>query len=556
MFRFGVIVLSVFAVIGVITLATFQARKIPSITSITPQFGSPGDIMIINGKNFGSTRSSGYVEIGGSRVTASSYLQWQDDRIRLILPTNVQDGLVIVGTKAGRSRVNSFFANESGIPVEVPVNLRSLAPSIASVSPASVTTGSLVTITGFNFGSARNSSLVYFSTQREAVNLTENIDEGSSDSVNPFEHVCARAENFDYEVWSDTEIQLRVPDGAESGVLFVKTENGLSNQFAIDVKNPAGTKTYQNLRSYVIQMNADVENINSRQNSSLVLRVPVPYESSRQPYYEVTECLPEPAMKNYDNTICHLIDLSRSSAKKMRFTHKFVVYSYGVNTSVNEKNVKPYTEKNRALYVHALAPDMLIKCNDDDVVNLVQDIVKNETNPYVKARLIYNYMTEKIEVTEKLRDAKENPMSIFSKGKGDAYDFALAYTTLLRAAKIPALPVSGILVSADKNSRNHWWTEFYIENFGWIPADTALGAGMEYRGFGNVADPKKFYFGNLDGQHIEFSRGSRDLRPVLSNAGNVYRPKTYALQSIWEESSSGNVNYSSLWNDPVVLGIY
>ena len=43
---------------------------------------------------------------------------------------------------------------------------------------------------------------------------------------------------------------------------------------------------------------------------------------------------------------------------------------------------------------------------------------------------------------------------------------------------------------------------------------------------------------------------------ISQNSKIVYRPKTYALQSIWEESSEGNVNYSSLWNDPIVLGLY
>ena len=72
-----------------------------------------------------------------------------------------------------------------------------------------------------------------------------------------------------------------------------------------------------------------------------------------------------------------------------------------------------------------------------------------------------------------------------------------------------------------------------------------------------IENPNEFYFGNLDSQHIAFSRGINEIKQTMSAKNKiVYRPKTYALQSIWEESSEGNVNYSSLWNTPVVLGLY
>lgn len=86
--------------------------------------------------------------------------------------------------------------------------------------------------------------------------------------------------------------------------------------------------------------------------------------------------------------------------------------------------------------------------------------------------------------------------------------------------------------------------------------DVALGIGLEYRAFKPIANTHDFYFGNLDSQHIAFSRGWNEVKQSLINSKVVYRPKSYALQSIWEESSSGNINYSSLWNDPIVLGIY
>ncbi len=47
----------------------------------------------------------------------------------------------------------------------------------------------------------------------------------------------------------------------------------------------------------------------------------------------------------------------------------------------------------------------------------------------------------------------------------------------------------------------HFWAEFYIPRFGWIPIDANYGD--EKWGI----QPKEFYFGNMDNVHIAFSKG-------------------------------------------------
>ena len=220
------------------------------------------------------------------------------------------------------------------------------------------------------------------------------------------------------------------------------------------------------------------------------------------------------------------------------------------------KNIKPFSDKSRVLYTTFTKSDQLIKSDDEEFVEFAKKIVKKETNPYNQAKLIYDYMLENFSLEQKLRKTGSLPSDLLNNKEGDAWDFAIVYTTLLRALKIPSLPVSGILVDSELNAKPHWWTEVYIENLGWIPVDIALAAGLEYKSFKTIEDPAKFYFGSLDSQHIIFSRGFNDVKPTLSNGFAVYKERTFALQSIWEESSGGTVNYSSLWNDPVIAGIY
>ena len=95
-----------------------------------------------------------------------------------------------------------------------------------------------------------------------------------------------------------------------------------------------------------------------------------------------------------------------------------------------------------------------------------------------------------------------------------------------------------------------------MENVGWSPCDIAIAAGLSYQTWVKDINVKEFYFGNLDAQHITFSRGFNDIKAGFSNNKTVYRPKTFALQSIWEEASGEKIKYSSYWADPVIIGVY
>ena len=138
-------------------------------------------------------------------------------------------------------------------------------------------------------------------------------------------------------------------------------------------------------------------------------------------------------------------------------------------------------------------------------------------------------------------------------GSGDAYDMAILFCALARASGVPAIPVAGIVVDAERESRVHWWAEFYLEGFGWVPADPGLAQGLPFR---LRDDAREWYFGNLDASHIAFSRGWVDQKPMTSKGRIVYKPRSFAFQPVWEESGGNIKSYTSFWADPKVTGIY
>lgn len=551
-----------FAAVAFILLSGFfisyKLKRIPSIDKINPPIGSPGDIVIITGKNFGNTRGSDYVEFGGSRLTASSYISWKDDEIKVVLPANVQDGLVVVGTDATRSKP-SFFANERDIPVAVPPNPQTSLPVITSLSGDTFRTGDLLVISGSNFGNTHDTSGVYFATVRDDTsNPATTSLPASNAAVTDLHanHIQASRADFDYEYWGDTEIRVRIPDGAASGMVYVETPKGSSSLQKITVESKTGVKKFLSRRTYLLQLSANISDVASDKSATIKMYFPRPSSLSSQPLAKMTECTPEPAIADYQNTVIHQLQTVKSMMLgKKQFSQNFVVSVYEISTTVKPELVTSYSNMNNMLYTAAIRADKCVPAADAEIISLSKKITGKETNPYKKAKLIYTYMLDNYSLQAVKSDVSP-ALDLIKRKHGDAYDFAIVYTALLRASGIPALPDCGVLVDRDLKTKNHWWSEFYICGVGWIPVDPALGAGLSYKSWTETGNARDYYFGNLDSQHITFSRGWKEIKPGAGNSKIVQRPRSYALQSIWEESSHDTLRYSSFWADPVVLGIY
>lgn len=522
---------------------SFTSNKEPQISVIDPISGNPGDVLTIYGSNFGSEMKDGYVEIGGFRLTESSFLNWSDSSISLKLPENMRDGLVYVVTKAGKSEPK-IFTNKTSIPVPVIPDLKTSVPIIYGIDEKSQSVGSLITINGKNFGLMRNDSSVSFSWKE--------VDKQNNEFI-----LC---ENVDYEYWSDECIRVRVPDGATTGSVVVKTEKGASNNFPFTIDTAIGSKLFDEKRTYIIDSCVEISNLKLDDNTtgaSMVIRFPLPPTSPSQRSVDVTESNPEPSIANLSGTLVHEFDISANeNIDSFSVKHSFVVTNYAIKTSIKESSVKPYSTTCTQLMSSYLKSDEIIFSDDEKIIKLAKEIVGTVKNPYTKAKLIYNYMISNFKIKDNLRSDNSSPLDLLNWKTGDAYDFAIVYCSLLRAAAVPAIPVAGVLVDSSMKAKPHWWCEFYVEKVGWVPVDVALGSGLEYEGFKQLENPDRFYFGNLDGQHIIFSRGVNHLRSSMSYSKIVYQPKSYALQSIWEESSNQLKSYSSYWINPNIVGIY
>ena len=528
------------AVIVTVTISTY-VKKTPVITTMTPNKGDSGDVLTIHGTDFGNIQSDSYIELSGERLMTSSYLSWDDTEISFILPFHSTDGLVYVITPVGRSNA-TVFTNKSTLPISASEIRGTVLPEITTLSVKKGAVGTELTINGNNFGPTKNLSQVWF---------TAKADLATQDTF----LACSEFDS-DYIFWSDHEIKVRIPDGAATGSLFISSENGDSNKVLFEVTEPVGGKEYSDSKKYRVTFGMSATGIKADSSASIYIFVPKPTNNAWQRDVDDVSFLQEPVLKDYTGTALHQISVEENTENQKAIENAEVSDSYILTVwktvTVNKAPTANADEISASYCANWTLADDVVHSDDPRIKELAATIVKKETSPWKKASLIYNWITANFQLLHDPRPVYSDIFDAIETGYADSYDEAIIFTALARAANIPTLQVAGILVGADGSSRPHWWAEFYIDNIGWVPVDPAMGAGLDFA-IENPADtPADFYFGNMDSSHITVSRGYNSIKISNITARNVTRPRTYAIQSVWEEASPNITAYTTKWSSVAV----
>jgi len=535
-------------------LSSCGART-PVITSIDPKFGKMGEIITLTGNNFGATRDDAFVTIAGISPTSSSYYLWQDNQIIVKIPELGESGLVYVRVKGKRSN-GVLFSNLASVPKPVDGEELGLEPRISSVTPQIGAPGALITITGNNFGISRENSQdsgsgVFFSWDFE------------SGTFNPYavrepEFIEVSETEMGYEYWSAREIRVRLPDGAVSGNLEVRTPHGRSRSVFFDVSGKPGFKNIKDKRGYTITYSVDIRVTEASRPNMLYLWIPKPVNSPSQRNVTLVSRTIEPFMENYKGVSLYKLDnLLAGTNQSINLSYRVEVYSVG-------SGIKPLSIKQESTELSKIhtKSSSLIPSDNSQIKMAANSIVNREQNPYMKAKAIYDWIINNLQISDSA--APKTIVEALEQKQADPYSAALLYTALARAVGVPCIPVAGVLVNQNGHTLRHYWAEFWIDGLGWLPVDPAMGAGAvkftdnasRQLNDENEKDLVNFYFGNLDNQRIAFSRGELTLSQIENRGRLISHPQSYSLQNIWEESAGGLESYSSLWGDIIISGIY
>ena len=518
--------------------------RVPVISSIDPKTGNIGEVITLRGSNFGEDRDESYVSIAGTTPTNSSYYRWQDDLISIKVPESGESGLIYVHVR-GRKSNGVLFLNSAAVPKPVDGENFGLEPKISSVSPQMGPPGTIITITGSNFGASRETGGVFFSWDFE------------STSFNPYEvrepeFIEVSETELGYEAWNAREIRVRLPDGAVSGNLEVRTSHGKSRPVFFDVSGRPGTKTFSEKRSYTINFSVDVKILEAARPNTLYLWVPRPVSSPSQRNVNLISCSANPFVDNYRGASLFKLE-NLGTGTSHTISCSFSIDVYALETEIRPQAVRQEESPLFAIYTQSSA---LIPSDDPQIKAAVNTIIGREQNPYNKAKLIYDWILANIEIFETLPVPSGGIAAALEKRQLDSYHAALLFTAMARAARLPCIPAAGVLVNRSGQTLQHYWAEFWIDGFGWLPVDPAMGYGAVPENFISKQNLAGYYFGNLDSQRIAFSRGEVKFSQMDSRGRVVSHTHSYSLQNIWEEAAGGLESYSSLWGDITISGIY
>jgi hypothetical protein len=202
---------------------------------------------------------------------------------------------------------------------------------------------------------------------------------------------------------------------------------------------------------------------------------------------------------------------------------------------VDEDRIPAY-DRSADLFKLYTRSEYWIEADVPEIVSLAQTIVGHETNPFIAARMINDYVGTHIskEAIPWTGDHAQyrneyGALATLRRGSGSCQNQALVFVALSRAAGIPARVVHGINSAALDTERNledwsHAWAEFWLPEYGWI-----------------AADPIGELFAEID-----------NLRVVLSHGSNVpLDPPCPYQDQLWYcyEGNATHINYPMPYSD-------
>lgn len=153
----------------------------------------------------------------------------------------------------------------------------------------------------------------------------------------------------------------------------------------------------------------------------------------------------------------------------------------------------PGSDRWRVVFARQLARSPWIEAENPAILRRASRLANGTRNPSVVAQRIVSWVADSLRARAGLAPA--SAATALERKSGDAREFALLTTALLRAAGIPADPVAGLLFAGGRFYL-HAWTEVYLGR--WVPVDAMLGQFP------------------ADAGHLPFENGAVDLGPDLA----------------------------------------
>ncbi len=178
-------------------------------------------------------------------------------------------------------------------------------------------------------------------------------------------------------------------------------------------------------------------------------------------------------------------DLAEGETASVEVTYDLVIYEFDDKGYDNIFTIFDADDEDLELYTKS---ESYIDSGSPIIIEAVDEVIGSESNPYLIAEKLYNYITDNLDYDFKLASNNNRQLfkasEILERGKGTCMDYSIAYAAVCRAAGIPARYVSGVPITVAAGAPNqeifegHAWNEIKLPEYGWIPLDITWESGF------------------------------------------------------------------------------
>jgi transglutaminase-like putative cysteine protease len=285
----------------------------------------------------------------------------------------------------------------------------------------------------------------------------------------------------------------------------------LTNDMRTILRDDANhTGTYFNPKSYIANGVSTLERGILPPAGNLEIWVPAPIETGSQTDVSIISADPTSYVVTYPDVNGDLGQVylnvpldGLTSNVVFNITYSFTTYQ--IHYDIDPNNVGAY-DKISPDYATYTASHDNIRITPE-IVNEAMTVVGNETNPFLQAKLLYDYVVGNISystVPHYSLNARGIPESenVRIHRYGDCGAQSMYYSALLRSLGVPARTCGGFEMFGGDTGM-HFWAEFFLPNYGWVPVDVTWAEAMDRIPLGQISDAervsfKEYFFANLD----------------------------------------------------------
>ena len=240
----------------------------------------------------------------------------------------------------------------------------------------------------------------------------------------------------------------------------------------------------------------------------LKLWIPIPIITGPQPAVRVTAIVPDtyvaqPPSFDGDLGLVYMEVPLDELAEDLEVSVQFEFDHYEQRFVIDPSQVGEY-DTGSALYEEYTASAGNIAVTPE-IEETARQVVGDEVNPYLAAKKIYDYVVGNIAYSLMPHLAlwpRGEPESVYVHEHrcGDCGAQSIYFSALCRAVGIPARTTGGWQLFGG-HFGDHFWAEFYLPYYGWLPVDTTAAEMADYvvgLSEAEVKDFHDFFFANQD----------------------------------------------------------